>query len=61
MIVGGNIDGLTRVMTTSIALETSKGDLPLALGLGVVLLSLVILVNACAWMTRRLAERFAGA
>ena len=39
MIVGGNIDGVTRVMTTAIALETSKGDLPLALGLGIVLLA----------------------
>ena len=41
MIVGGNIDGVTRVMTTTIALETSKGDLPLALGLGIVLIALV--------------------
>lgn len=46
MIVGGNIDGVTRVMTTAIALETSKGDLPLALALGVVLLAVVGLVNA---------------
>ena len=46
MIVGGNIDGFTRVMTTAIALETSKGDLPLALGLGMVLLSVVLLLNA---------------
>jgi ABC-type tungstate transport system substrate-binding protein len=46
MIVGGNIDGVTRVMTTAIALETSKGDLPLALGLGIVLLGVVGLVNA---------------
>lgn len=46
MIVGGNIDGFTRVMTTSIALETSKGDLTLALGLGMVLLSIVLLLNA---------------
>ena len=45
MIVGGNIDGLTRVMTTAIALETSKGDLPLALALGLVLLAVVGLVN----------------
>ena len=45
MIVGGNIDGATRVMTTAIALETSKGDLPLALTLGIVLLSVVGLVN----------------
>lgn len=46
MIVGGNIDGFTRVMTTAIALETSKGDLPLALGFGAVLLLLVLLLNA---------------
>ena len=46
MIVGGNIDGVTRVMTTSIALETSKGDLPLALALGLVLLGVVALLNA---------------
>ena len=46
MIVGGNIDGVTRVITTTIALETSKGDLPLALGLGLVLLALVGVVNA---------------
>jgi ABC-type tungstate transport system substrate-binding protein len=46
MIVGGNIDGLTRVMTTAIALETSKGDLPLALALGIVLLGVVGLLNA---------------
>ncbi|OIP23802.1 MAG: ABC transporter permease, partial [Comamonadaceae bacterium CG2_30_60_41] len=46
MIVGGNIDGFTRVMTTAIALETSKGDLPLALGLGLILLSVVLALNA---------------
>ena len=46
MIVGGNIDGVTRVMTTTIALETSKGDLPLALALGIVLLAIVLLLNA---------------
>jgi len=46
MIVGGNIDGVTRVMTTTIALETSKGDLPLALALGIVLLTVVGLLNA---------------
>ena len=46
MIVGGNIDGFTRVMTTAIALETSKGDLPLAMGLGLVLLLIVLLLNA---------------
>jgi tungstate transport system permease protein len=57
MIVGGNIDGLTRVMTTAIALETSKGDLPLALGLSVVLLVLVLLVNAVAHVLREWAQR----
>ena len=48
MIVGGNIDGFTRVMTTAIALETSKGDLPLALGLGIVLMLIVLMLNALA-------------
>src|SRR6516162_7278777 len=56
IIVGGNIDGFSRVMTTAIALETSKGDLPLALGLGVVLITLIILVNALAWGVRRFGE-----
>ncbi|MBM3372650.1 MAG: ABC transporter permease [Betaproteobacteria bacterium] len=60
MIVGGNIDGVTRVMTTAIALETSKGDLPLALGLGIVLLSLVLLLNALAALIRELATRRYG-
>ena len=60
IIVGGNIDGFTRTMTTAIALETSKGDLPLALGLGIVLLSIVILINALAWGMRRAGERYAG-
>ena len=54
MIVGGNIDGFTRVMTTAIALETSKGDLPLALALGMVLLAVVGLLNlVIAWLRRR--------
>jgi tungstate transport system permease protein len=61
MIVGGNIDGVTRVMTTAIALETSRGDLPLALGLGLVLIGLVVIVNALAWAARRLGESWAGA
>lgn len=52
MVVGGNIDGVTRVMTTAIALETSKGDLPLALGLGVILLTIVLLINAAAYAVR---------
>jgi tungstate transport system permease protein len=60
MIVGGNIDGFTRMMTTAIALETSKGDLPLALGLGLVLIAIVIAVNALAWGARRVGERHAG-
>ncbi|MDP1692437.1 MAG: ABC transporter permease [Burkholderiaceae bacterium] len=53
MIVGGNIDGVTRVMTTAIALETSKGDLPLALGLGIVLLGLVGAINAAIALVQR--------
>jgi tungstate transport system permease protein len=52
MIVGGNIDGVTRTMTTAIALETSKGDLPLALALGVILVITVLAVNAGAYMIR---------
>jgi tungstate transport system permease protein len=60
IIVGGNIDGFTRTMTTAIALETSKGDLPLAMGLGIVLIAIVIAVNALAWTARRTGERFAG-
>jgi tungstate transport system permease protein len=60
IIVGGNIDGFTRTMTTAIALETSKGDLPLAMGLGVVLITLIILVNATAWGVRRAGEIRAG-
>lgn len=60
MIVGGNIDGVTRVMTTTIALETSKGDLPLALGLGIILILLIIFLNALAAMTRGFAQRRYG-
>jgi tungstate transport system permease protein len=52
MVVGGNIEGFTRVMTTAIALETSKGDLPLALGLGLVLLAVVLMLNALVAMVR---------
>lgn len=52
MLVGGNIDGFTRVMTTSIALETSKGDLPLAMGLGLVLLSVVLALQFLIWGLR---------
>jgi tungstate transport system permease protein len=60
IIVGGNIEGFTRTMTTAIALETSKGDLPLAMGLGIVLIAIVIVVNALAWAARRAGERLAG-
>ena len=60
MIVGGNIDGVTRVMTTAIALETSKGDLPLALGLGLILIGLVLAVNAAAYAVKETAQRKYG-
>jgi tungstate transport system permease protein len=60
MIVGGNIDGVTRVMTTAIALETSKGDLPLALGLGAVLIALVLVINAAAQLVKEAAQRRFG-
>ena len=57
MIVGGNIDGFTRTMTTAVALETSKGNLPLALGLGCILLGIVLAINAAAWGMRVWSER----
>jgi tungstate transport system permease protein len=60
MIVGGNIDGFTRVMTTTIALETSKGNLALAIGLGLVLIVLIMAINALVWGLRQWAERHAG-
>jgi tungstate transport system permease protein len=60
MIVGGNIDGVTRVMTTAIALETSKGDLPLALGLGIILLTIVLALNAGAYVVKETAQRRYG-
>jgi len=60
MIVGGNIDGFTRVMTTAIALETSKGDLPLALGLGIVLLVVVLALNSAVALLRRWREHLDG-
>lgn len=61
MVVGGNILGVTRVMTTSIALETSKGDLPLALGLGLVLLAVVFVLNVMiAWLQRRARDGGGG-
>lgn len=61
MIVGGNIDHLTRVMTTAIALETSKGDLPLALALGMILLAIALGINAAVQSIRMSADRFAYA
>lgn len=60
LIVGGNIAGYTRTMTTSIALETSRGDLPLALGLGLVLIALTLAINAAAFGASRIGARFAG-
>ncbi|MCP4329971.1 MAG: ABC transporter permease subunit [Alphaproteobacteria bacterium] len=60
IIVGGNIAHLTRVMTTSIALETRKGNLELALGLGIILMCLALAVNAAAYLVRDLAERRTG-
>src|SRR2546425_4987292 len=60
MIVGGNIDGGTRVMTTTIALETSKGDLPLALGLGMILIAVVLVLNAGAQLVKETAQRRFG-
>lgn len=60
MMVGGNIDGVTRVMTTAIVLETGKGNLPLALGLGIVLLMLVMLINAGAYLVSELTRRRTG-
>jgi tungstate transport system permease protein len=60
IIVGGNIAGFTRTMTTAIALETSKGNLPLAIGLGIILMFIVMSISALAWGARRAGERFAG-
>ena len=60
MVVGGNIDGVTRVMTTAIALETSKGDLPLALALGVILIGVVLAINAGAYGIREWSARHHG-
>lgn len=61
MVVGGNIEGFTRVMTTAIALETSKGDLPLALALGLVLMGVVLLLNVGISVMRRWRQRMDGA
>jgi len=60
MIVGGNVDGVTRVMTTAIALETSKGNLPLALGLGIILLGMVLALNAAAYAVREWSAKRHG-
>ena len=60
LVVGGNIEGFTRVMTTAIALETSKGDLPLALGLGLVLLMVVLALNAMVALVRHLVADSKG-
>ena len=60
MIVGGNIDGVTRVMTTAIALETSKGDLPLALALGLVLIGLVVAISTAAQAMKSFSMRRYG-
>ena len=60
LIVGGNIAGYTRTMTTAIALETSRGDLAFALALGIILLAVTLSLNAGAYMTGRLAQRAAG-
>lgn len=60
LIVGGNIAGVTRTMTTAIALETSKGELDLALALGIILIALVLLINAAAFSLTRIAGRHYG-
>lgn len=60
LIVGGNIASYTRTMTTTIALETSKGDLPLALGLGLVLMALTLAINAAGYAASRFGARYAG-
>ena len=60
IIVGGNIEGFTRTMTTSIALETSKGNLERAVALGIVLVAIIMAVNGAVWTTRRLAERYSS-
>jgi tungstate transport system permease protein len=60
IIVGGNIEHFTRTMTTTIALETSKGNLPLAMGLGLILIFIIVLINVMAWGVRRAGERIAG-
>jgi tungstate transport system permease protein len=59
-LVGGNIRHHTRTMTTTIALETSKGDLPLALGLGLILIAIIALLNALAFGLGELARLRVG-
>ena len=59
LIVGGNIAHATRVMTTAIALETARGDLALALGLGIILILLSLLINALVYLFQDFAQRFA--
>ena len=61
IIVGGNINHVTRVMTTTIALETSRGNLALALGLGIILVAIAFAVNALVFVMRAAAERYAYA
>lgn len=60
IIVGGNIEGFTRTITTAMALETSKGNLSLAVGLGIILILIIMAVSALVWTARRAGERFAG-
>ena len=60
MMVGGNIDHVTRVMTTTIALEVAKGDLALALGLGVILIALSTAINGAAYMVKEAAQKRYG-
>lgn len=60
LMVGGNIAGYTRTMTTTIALETSKGDLALALALGIVLMALTFVINGAAYAASRIGARYAG-
>jgi len=60
IIVGGNIAGFTRTMTTTIALETSQGDLERAIALGIILVAVVMLVNALVWTARRVGQRYAA-
>jgi tungstate transport system permease protein len=60
IIVGGNIEGFTRTMTTAIALQTSKGNLSLGIALGLVLMAIVVLINVIAALLRRAGQRLAA-